>query len=71
MIYHSYAYFNSGQFEAAKEAFSKGLELDPLNAAMKTGLENAKAQADLDSPPIPFTEPTSDSSGDCLPSRKI
>lgn len=53
--YHrlGYAHFALGQYEHAKSAFERGLELEPSNQAMKTALENAKTQIGPDSPPIP------------------
>lgn len=41
----SYAHFALGQFGEARDAFEEGLTLDPANVALRSGLENAKAQA--------------------------
>lgn len=37
--------FSSGRFAEAAEAYAKGLELDPSNGPMKSGLETAKKHA--------------------------
>jgi small glutamine-rich tetratricopeptide repeat-containing protein alpha len=50
---YRYAHFALGQYEEAKDAFERGLALEPNNQAMKTALENAKSQLGPDAPPVP------------------
>jgi small glutamine-rich tetratricopeptide repeat-containing protein alpha len=40
----SHAQYSLGDFEAAASAFERGLKLEPTNANLKGGLENAKAR---------------------------
>ena len=49
-----HALFDAGRFQEAVEAYEKGVEVDPSNAVMKSGLETAKQHAnkpDSKSPP--------------------
>jgi small glutamine-rich tetratricopeptide repeat-containing protein alpha len=43
--FHRHALFSSGRYEEAVEAYEKGVEVDPTNALMKSGLETARQHA--------------------------
>jgi len=54
LFLHSHALFSSGRYQEAVEAYEKGVEVDPTNALMKTGLETARQHArDADKPASP------------------
>ena len=40
-----HALFSAGRYQEAVEAYEKGVEVDPSNALMKSGLETAKQHA--------------------------
>ena len=40
----SHAQYSLGDFKAAASAFGRGLEIDPSNASLKSGLQNARAR---------------------------
>ncbi|KAH9487049.1 Small glutamine-rich tetratricopeptide repeat-containing protein 2 [Psilocybe cubensis] len=48
--YHrlGHAQYSLGDFKAAASAFERGLKLEPSNASLKTGLQNARARIDSD-----------------------
>lgn len=45
------------RYDEAEKAYTKGLQLDPNNAQLKSGLEEAKAQAARNNPMNPFATP--------------
>jgi len=40
----SHAQYSLGDFKAATSAFGRGLEIEPSNASLKSGLQNARAR---------------------------
>ena len=40
----SHAQYSLGDFKAAATAFARGLEIDPSNTSLKSGLQNARAR---------------------------
>lgn len=61
--FDSHALFSSGCYEEAVEAYEKGVEVDPNNALMKSGLETARQHAkDTKKPssPTPASRDVSD-----------
>ena len=40
----SHAQYSLGDFKAAASAFGRGLEIEPSNASLKSGLQNARAR---------------------------
>lgn len=40
----SHAQYSLGDFKAAASAFGRGLEVEPSNASLKSGLQNARAR---------------------------
>ena len=44
----SHAYYCSNDFQAAADAFQRGLDIDPSNNNLKTGLNSAKARIPKD-----------------------
>ena len=40
------AYFGLGRFQEAVDSYKEGLKLDPSNAQLKKGLEDAESQLD-------------------------
>lgn len=50
-----HAQYSLGDFKAAASAFERGLRLDPSNASLKSGLQNAQARiVDNDEGPTPL-----------------
>lgn len=43
-MYHRHAQYSLGDFKAAASAFERGLQLEPANASLKSGLQNARAR---------------------------
>lgn len=43
-MFHRHAQYSLGDFKSAASAFRRGLEIDPSNASLKTGLQNAEAR---------------------------
>lgn len=60
---HRHAHYCLADYSAAASAFEKGLKLDPNNANLKSGFDNAKARMvdddDDGPPPLEDPEPTS------------
>ena len=55
MIYRSHAQYTLGDYSAAASAFRRGLELDPSNANLKSGLTNSEERIlEDDSGPSPL-----------------
>lgn len=52
-----HAHYSLGDYSAAASAFKRGLDLDPSNASLKTGLQNSEARLEVTSTP---TTPPSD-----------
>jgi len=58
---HRHARYSIGDYAAAAAAYRRGLELEPNNAAMKTGLRNSESQsADVARDATPPTGASSD-----------
>ena len=58
-FYFRHAQYSLGDFRSAANAFERGLNIDPANASLKTGLQNAQARIvpdDDDSPPPLMSE---------------
>ena len=47
-----------GDFKAAADSFQRGLDIDPTNASLKTGLSNATARIVPDEDEMPPLEPS-------------
>ena len=62
-ITNSHAQYCLGHFKEAAAAFRRGVELDPSNASLKSGLKNAEARIVPDAggiPPLEADNPVSD-----------
>ncbi|KZT65585.1 hypothetical protein DAEQUDRAFT_519769 [Daedalea quercina L-15889] len=57
MCFDRHAQYCLGSFKDAAAAFRRGLELDPSNASLKSGLKNAEARIAPDDNDIPSLEP--------------
>ena len=64
-----HAHYSLGDFNAATTAFQRGLTLDPDNANLKSGLEQAEARISDDTPPLERDEeaPVSEGGGGGMP----
>ena len=60
---NSHALFSSGRYQEAVEAYEKGIEVDPTNALMKSGLETARQHAGDASKPTSPSSSSRDVSG--------
>lgn len=61
MICRSHAQYTLGDYSAAAAAFRRGLELDPSNANLKSGLTNSEeriSEDDSGPPPLTFDDNT-------------
>lgn len=63
VAFQSHALFSSGRYEEAVEAYEKGVEVDPSNALMKSGLETARQHAKDTKKPSSPTPASRDVSG--------
>lgn len=64
MIPPRHAQYSLGDFKAAASAFERGLKLEPTNASLKSGLQNARARIDDDD------QDGDDGDDDVLPSTR-
>jgi hypothetical protein len=53
-VSHRHAHYTLGDYTAAAAAFRRGLELDPSNANLKSGLSNSEDRISTDDDPPPL-----------------